>query len=122
MAALEKMPVEVNVPEWAKRPRHLAGCMPFPIENLMSESVLEKLVKDSPRLKLQYVQDIAGGIRTAHLHVADAVVLLDRERFKTLAGKVAAELAESSVEAGGDYVDIMNPIGNIYGGTLVHDK
>jgi hypothetical protein len=67
----------------------LAGI--YPIARHLSRSMLNKLTKGMPTFKL--IKDINGGIRCAHLHLHDEVVLLDREGFKEAVEHVAAELA-----------------------------
>jgi hypothetical protein len=109
--AIRELPVEIHVPEWARRPRHLAGCMPVPVDVLLGEEHLKKITEGAPRVRIKYIRDIYGGIRTAHLHLKDDVVLLDRARFKTVVSQVAHELAARRVERIEDYVDIMNKVG-----------
>ena len=113
MGSLRDAPVEFNVAEWHRRPHHLAGCMPMPIDLLVGRDWLDKLVKDSSRVQLQFIQDIAGGIRGPHFHWGDQVVLLDQAKFKTFVGRVAQELAARRVDAMGDYIEVMDPIGRL---------
>jgi len=62
------------------------------IAKLLSKEMLNRLTKDMPKIKI--IKDIDGGMRNAHLHVGNEVVLLDRARFKELVGQVAAEMAK----------------------------
>ena len=112
-AVLEKYPVEFEIPEWAGIPDHLAGCFPIPIDLLMSKDQTKKLTDGMHRIKIKYLRDIRGGIRTAHIHLNDQVVLLDRERFKAMVKSVAVELAEMRVDRMSDYIDVMRAVGNI---------
>lgn len=112
-AVLEKYPVEFEIPEWARIPDHLAGCFPMPIDLLMNKDQIKKLVDGMPKIKIRYLRDIRGGIRTAHLHLDNQVVLLDRERFKEMVKQVAVELAEMRVDRMSDYIDVMRAVGNI---------
>jgi hypothetical protein len=105
--------ITISIPEWALRPHHLAGCMPVPVDVLLGEDRLEPIIEGMPRMQIRYIRDIHGGIRTAHLHLGDTVVLLDRARFKTLVGQVAHELAARRVEGMEDYVDVMNQVGRL---------
>ncbi len=110
---LEKLPVEVGIPEWQRIPNHLAGCFPFPVDSLLRKDQLKKIIEGMPEIQIKYIRDIRGGMRTAHLHLADRVVLLDRERFKVMVKNVAEELAEMRVDRMADYVDVMRAVGNI---------
>jgi hypothetical protein len=92
------------------------GGAPSAINELLSEHFLDELVAGQPHLSIKFNRDIRGGIRTAHLHLAADVVLLDKERFKAYVGTLAAALAERRVDLGGDYIDIiggMNPIASL---------
>jgi len=76
---------------------------PFPgikgVTKLLSRELLDKIAKDMPRFKI--IKNIDGGIRNAHLHVANEVVLLDRARFKEVVGQVAGELAKDLLKERG---------------------
>lgn len=112
--ALERFPVEVAIPEWKFRPHHLAGCMPYPIDRLLGGDVIDKIIEGMPRMQIKFVKDIPGGIRPAHLHIGDEIVLLNQERFRTFASTVAAELATMLVDMeGNDYVDVMVPVNSL---------
>jgi hypothetical protein len=113
MNALREAPVSIDIPEWADRPRHLAGCMPVPLDHILRKEFLKSLVEKSPTVKIKFIQDIPGGMRTPHFHLGEDVLLLDRERFKQFVGEVASTLAEHRVDAGGDYIEVMDPIGPI---------
>ena len=109
--SIAELPVEIHIPEWARRPRHLAGCMPVPVDVLLAEETLKKITEGMPRVKIKYIKDIYGGIRTPHLHFKDDVVLLDRARFKTVVSQIAHELAARRVERIEDYVGVMSKVG-----------
>jgi len=111
---LEKLPIKAEIPEWKGIHPHIAGCERFPFRALLRDEFLNEIVADMPRYQLKFLQqDIAGGIRTPHLHLGDEVVLLDRARFKAFVGQVAQGLAERRVEAGGDYIAVMRPVGDL---------
>lgn len=107
---LAKFPVDIRVAEWAGRPRHFAGCMPLPIEKLLNKERLAGLTADKPQMQLKFIRDIAGGIRTAHVHLGDRVVLLEQESFREFMGQVAQELGERRALIVDDYVEAMSPI------------
>ena len=109
--SIAELPIGIHIPEWARRPRHLAGCMPVPVDVLLGEENLKKIIEGMPRVRINYIRDIYGGIRTPHLHLKDDVVLLDRARFKTVVAQVAHELASRRVERIEDYVGVMNKVG-----------
>jgi hypothetical protein len=112
-AAFEKLPVEINIPEW-RRPHHLAGCFPFPVESLLGRDLLDNIIDGMPRVPVKFIKGIPGGIRPAHLHIGNEIVLLDRNRFRTYASAVAAEMAKILVDTEGlDYVDVMGPINEL---------
>jgi len=111
---LEEFPVEAEIPEWEGIHPHLPGCERFPYRALVSDEMMNTIVADMPRYEMVFLQqDIAGGIRTPHLHLGNEVVFLDRARFKTFVGHVAQGLAERRVEAGGDYIQVMRPVGDL---------
>lgn len=111
-AQLDKLRVELAIPEWVRRPHHYAGCMPIPIDMILGDRLLE-LVADLPRYKIKFIRDIYGGMRMAHVHLGEEVVLLDQERFKMLVSGVAKELGEKRVEAIGDYIEVMDAVGRL---------
>ncbi len=111
--ALEGLRIKISIPEWKDRPIHSAGCHPIPLEDILSRVRLESLAEGMPRMRRLRVKDIAGGIRTAHLHLGSEVVLLDRERFRKLAGLVAQELAERRVEVIEDYIGVMDGVSRV---------
>ena len=110
---LERLPVEIEIPEWKFRPPHLAGCLPLPLLRLIPEDRLNKLVEGMPVINIKYVKGIDGGMRTPHVHLGDDIVLLDRARFAQYVGEVAGSLASMRAEAVEDYVDVMNPVGHL---------
>lgn len=110
---LENAKVEVTIPEWSKIPNHLAGCSPFPIDNILSRDQLKKVIDKQPIVQVKYIRDIRGGIRTPHLHLEDQVVLLDRDRFKDMVKNVAERLAVMRVERMDDYLDVMKVINDM---------
>lgn len=114
--ALKAGRITISVPEWELRPRHLAGCMPIPVDVLLGEERLKPIIERMPQVQIKYLRDIRGGIRTAHLHLGEDVVLLDRARFKTVVAEIARELAARRVEAIEDYVGVMNQVGLLAGG------
>lgn len=108
---LEPQPVKVVIAEWAKINRtHLAGCNRVAVDKLLGRARLEKIIANQLRIKPQFIKDICGGIRSPHMHLADEVVLLDRNRFKTLVGEVASELATTRVDRLNDYIDVMGTV------------
>jgi hypothetical protein len=116
-AVLKRHQVGVTIPELDKRrtTRELGGA-PSAINKLLPQQFLEELVARQPRLSLNFNWDFPGGMRTPHLHLADGVVLLDRERFKAYVSALAGALVEQHVDLGGDYIDVMgcvNPIATL---------
>lgn len=111
-ARLDELPVEVTIPEWYCRPHHYAGCMPIPIDLILRDR-LKELVVDLPRYRIKFIRDIYGGMRMAHVHLGEEVVLLDQARFKKLVSGVAQELGEKRVEAIGDYIEVMDAVGRL---------
>jgi hypothetical protein len=108
---LENHPVKVGIPEWAMIDRHhLAGCNRIAVENLLGRDMLAKIVAGQPRVKINFIKDIRGGIRSPHLHYESDIILLDRERFKMLVGNVASALATARVDRIGDYINVIGPV------------
>jgi hypothetical protein len=113
MESLQDKPIEIDIAEWKDRLDHTAGCTPFPVDVIIGRDTLRKLADGMPQVKLNYIQGIDGGMRTAHLHLGDVVVLLDRDRFRTYVGQVAQALAAKRVDASTDYIAVMGPINRI---------
>ncbi len=93
---LESSPVTVEIPKWVLNDR-IDGGWPLPIEELIDIGKQKSLLKTKKHFKAQFnfIDDKAGGIRNAHLHVGDEVIFLDRAMFKEL-----------MVEAVGNLVDL----------------
>lgn len=71
------------------RPR-LAG-IPAIVKLLGTEQI-KKVTTDMPRFRP--IEGINGGIRTAHLHLDEEVVLLNKDLFRDIVSKVATKLGE----------------------------
>ena len=95
------------------RPHHFAGCMPIPIDTFLDEDRLGKIAEDMPRIKIEYIRDIRGGMRTPHFHWGEEIVILDRARLKAIVGQVARELAGRRAEEVAGYIHVMQPVGNL---------
>lgn len=102
--------VTIDFPEWLRRPRPLPGLWPVLADVVLGGEMLKSITEGMPRVQINYIRDIRGGIRTPHLHVGDDVVLLDRARFKTVVAEIARDLAARRAEAMEDYVDVTDPI------------
>ena len=76
-------------------PEKTLGGIPA-IAKLLNKEVLDKLSQGMPKIKL--IRDIYGGMRNAHFHIGNEVVLLDRARFKELVGRVAESMAKGFAE------------------------
>lgn len=105
----DRIEVEVKVPTWWP-PRPFPGYPPWPWWRRIPKETLNKIIKGSPKLQVTWIKDIAGGIRDPHLHLADEIVLLDRERFKLMVSEVASMLATERVDHMDDFVSVMAPI------------
>jgi hypothetical protein len=103
-AKLAELPIKLRVELPSD---HTKGCWPFPIEGILSKRVMEKVIDDMPRYNL--VKDIYGGIRIAHLHIGDDLVLLDRERFQNFVGQLAMEIGQR-IAAKADYTTTVGAI------------
>lgn len=62
------------------------------ITKILGKDLVSKLSVDMPRLK--HIEGINGGIRVAHLHLKDEVVLLNPDRFRILASEIAIQLGK----------------------------
>ena len=113
VAHLDKLTVGIAITEWETRGHHLPGCTPMPIDVLIGRERLGELVENLPRFDIKFIRDIYGGIRTAHVHIGDEVVLLDRARFKTLVSDVAHELGGRRAESIDDYIEAMDPVSRL---------
>ena len=84
---------------------------------MLNDRILDKITEGMPRINAKIIQGIAGGIRDPHLHLDDDVVLLDRIRFKEVAGQVAQELAERLADKTG-YTETVGAIRNLVPGAV----
>lgn len=110
-AILDSHPVQAQIPEWRVIQRgHLAGCNRIAVDTLLRAKHLEEIVADQPRFKATFIKDIKGGIRSPHLHLGNEIVLLNKERFKLMAGEVASALATSRVEKYSDYISVIGSV------------
>ena len=110
-AAMEKHPVTINVSELGNiiGKYHFAGYI-RPIMETFSAEQLAKLTEGAPRMAFKGIEGIAGGIRSPHIHLAEEVVLIDKERFKTVLGDVARSLAQRRVDSEEDYFSMVKSI------------
>jgi hypothetical protein len=109
-ASLEKLPIAVSIGEHVLPPMHRAGYIPAGLLAGFRAGQLEKLIEGAPRMQFRSIKDIAGGIRTPHLHLGDEVVLVDKERFKAILGEVAKDIFEHRVENEDDYYSMIMPL------------
>lgn len=105
--SLAEQPIRIRV-EWP--PDHTAGCWPIGPEQLLGKKVLETVTEGMPRIKI--IKGIPGGIRDPHLHIGNEIVLIDRAKFKEVAGQVAMVLAERLAERA-DYTETVGAIRNL---------
>lgn len=67
-----------------------AGSMPVPMELIWRKDELKNLVQAEAKFKL--IKDIDGGIRNAHFHIDDEIVLFDEAAFEKFTEKVAERM------------------------------
>jgi len=89
---------------------HWAGYIPAIVKDFFNADQIAKQTQGAERMKFSAIKDIQGGIRTPHLHLGNEVVLLDKERFKTILGEVARNVLEHRIETEEDYFSVMEPI------------
>ncbi len=102
---------KINIPEWAGRIRHLAGCSPLPIKDFLKQEHLDRLIKGARMVNVGPLVPIPGGIRVPHIHVGDQIALVNQEQFRQYAGELAKAMADRRVSAIDDYTEAMMPIG-----------
>ncbi len=113
-AVLDSYPVRVEISEWRIIDTgHLAGCNRIAVDKLLQVKNLNEIIAEQPRFKPTFIKDIRGGIRSPHLHLGDEVVLLNRDRFKMMVGKVAAALAEARVDKYTDYINVVGRVNDL---------
>ena len=113
-AILDSHRVRVEIPEWRIiKKGHLAGCNRIAVDTLLKAKSVEEIVAGQPRIKPPFIKDICGGIRSPHLHLGDEVVLLNRKRFKLMAGQVASELAMARVDKYNDYITAIGSVNGL---------
>lgn len=90
-------------------PHPYPGGWPIPIYKILRDEMLAQLTEGAIHVE---IDGIRGGIRDPHLHLADRIMLLEREQFAKVVGNVAMELAgKFALEA--DYVKIMDTVRNL---------
>lgn len=115
-AALVRHPIEIEIAEFSSLAagkiidRTSSGYAHFDYATVFQREQFEQLIKDSPRLEFKRIRGFAGGIRTPHLHIGDEVILVDKERFKTILGQVAKNIFETRVETQDDFCKIIEPM------------
>ena len=77
---------------------------------VLQQRLLEKIAEGMPRLKV--IEGIDGGMREAHLHMGNQIVLISRERFKEVVGKAAMEIAEKIADSA-EYSQAIGAIRNL---------
>jgi hypothetical protein len=121
---IEAMPAEIEDPEKAASEISVSavsgpilrwpwppwpGLPPYP-ERVLGTDRLRQLTKDMSHIKIKIPRDIDGGMRTAHVHIGNEIVLLDRDTFKAVVSEVASAIAMRNVDAGIGYVGVMNAL------------
>lgn len=91
----EKMEVRSLMINPKLRRINFPGIWPLPLKGL-SRKLEEKLIKDRPRFKID--PDIFGGIRHAHLHLKDEIILLDKDVLSEHAELIAKEIMDDFTE------------------------
>jgi hypothetical protein len=115
---LEAGTITCEAGDWIDWPGPYPGIPPWPIEELLGRKVINALIEGMPRFAMAYIDDIRGGMRTAHLHLQDDIVLLDRERFREFAKSVASVMVERQVDMGEDFVSVMGRF-NVFAATPI---
>jgi hypothetical protein len=82
-----------------------AGYMKFDYIARFGAEKLKVWTEGATRMK-----GINGGMKTPHLHVGDEVVLVDKQRFKTILGEVARDIFEQRVDKEQDYFSMIEPL------------
>lgn len=67
------------------------GTWPTP-EGVLPKDVLNKIAEGMQRVRI--LDDIYGGMRHAHFHLGDEIILLDRNGLKEFVGSLVKELVE----------------------------
>lgn len=105
--------VSIQIPDWWPWPRPFPGFWPIDPWIFLGRDRVNKLIEGSPTMQIRYIRDIRGGIRRAHLHMGDQIVMLERDAFKEIVTQVAAGLVAQRVDAMGDYMDVMEGINEL---------
>jgi hypothetical protein len=117
-ADMEKHDIKIELGEmravaraWEKFPFHPAGYIPALVKDFFPKAdQLAKLTQGATRMQFVAIKDIQGGIRTPHLHLGNEVVLLDKDRFKTILGEVARNVLEHRIESEEDYFNVIEGV------------
>ncbi len=88
---------------------HKAGFIPI-IRKFLSEQQIAQLTEGAARMQFKAIEGIAGGIRSPHIHLEDEVVLVDKERFKTILGEVASSITQERVDSEVDYYQMVKSV------------
>ena len=112
MTGVKNCEASASISEWKKilRP-HLAGCQRTPLRGLLGPERLTAYAEEGFQVELNFIQDIDGGMRTGHFHLADKqVVLLDPGTFKRFVGDVARATAELRAARLDDYIAVSSRV------------
>ncbi len=90
---LNNLPVRISVDRFPL-PFPCPGGWPIPLSRIMSDERITELIEGRPSFSAKILNGINGGIRDAHLHFQDKVVLVDKEGFSKVVGMAAEGLAQ----------------------------
>jgi len=97
--------------DWERFPYHPAGYIPAFVKDFFPKAdQIAKYTQGATRMQFVAIKDIQGGIRTPHLHMGNEVVLMDKERFKSILSDVARNVLEHRIEIEEDYFSVIEPI------------
>jgi hypothetical protein len=109
--SLSEHPIEIEMSEFsAHLDRSNAGYMRVNWGVVFPGERLDQMLEGMPRMKFERIRGFAGGIRTPHLHLGDEVVMVEKDRFKTMLGEVAKNIFELRVDTEDDFCDMIMPL------------
>ena len=106
VGAMNEHKVEVKIEKWP---------WPFPSPGLpvyksmvkFSDKVMGELLDGTTEMKIKYIDDIRGGIRTPHVHVGENIHLLNKEKFSQYMGELGRVMTSSIGDKAADHVVAM---------------
>lgn len=104
--AMNMHKLEVKIEKWPW-PFPFPGMPVYQSMTKINNEVMAELLDGTPEMKIKYIDDIRGGIRTPHIHMGNKIHLLNREKFAQYMGELGRVMTSSIGDKATDHVVAM---------------